>query len=107
MRVVFSRKWNCGRIRCRVRRTVAATLLAIVGLAANACEAKSRNQQRDAPVSTLTFEELETQMLRNGTTDEQVRDFSDRLKGTRVRWSGNIRSFDQDGRVEVSFGDCI
>jgi len=36
----------------------------------------------------MTFDELESGMIRSGLTDIQLESYSDRLRGTRVRWSG-------------------
>jgi len=64
-----------------------------------------RKAEDGRPVaSRLTFEEL-SQAMASRFTSAELEDYSQKLKGTSVRWKGQVRGVDSGGRVFVSIGD--
>ena len=60
------------------------------------------------PLSALTFDDLESGMIRNGLTSSQLESYSDRLRGTRVRWTGYLgEQVQQNGLTNVSTNGVI
>ncbi len=54
-----------------------------------------------APISTLSFEEVDRRVRSRYTKSEAER-YSHELKGTRVRWTGVVKDIDEMGMVYIA-----
>ena len=54
-----------------------------------------------APISTLSFEEVDRR-VRSSFTKSEAERYSRELKGTRVRWSGVVKDIDEMGMVYIA-----
>lgn len=54
-----------------------------------------------ATISPLTFEQID-RSVQSSPSVAEVKQYSQRLRGTRVRWSGTVTGIEEDGTVYVA-----
>ena len=81
-------------------KTIITLLIPAVasGILSTGC---AKEADDSAPVSTLSFEEVDRR-VRSGFTKSEAERHSRELKGTRVRWSGVVKDVDENGMAYIA-----